>query len=184
MADKRTVITTPCGSSFINYDNFMNKQQPDPAGSDCILWTGVKNNIGYPFIGIRDATGKYKMATAHRLALMLKLGRDIAPGMNANHTCHRRDCVNPQHLTEGTQQQKIRDMNADGRHVNNGTAERGSYNHKQANRTYKYSEEEITWIRNATIIEIRRKYNLDIVKAGSFRSQIRKGYKWLPWQPK
>jgi hypothetical protein len=100
---------------MINLERFESRCTPDPAGSDCIIWTGVKNNIGYPFMGARHiATDKYKMVTGHRMALTIKLGRPITAGMNANHSCHRKDCVNPDHLFEGTQRQKFLDMARDG----------------------------------------------------------------------
>ena len=185
MANSNRQFGDRAGNLMINLKRFEEKCQPDPAGSDCIIWTGVKNNIGYPFMGARDiVSDRYKMVTAHRVALMLKLGRPIQPGMNANHSCHTRLCVNPAHLSEGTQQQKIRDMNRDGRHRNNGQTDRGSYNHKQHNRVYKYSDAEIQWIRNATVLQVRQKYNLDLKRGASFRCQIRNGYKWLPWVKK
>ena len=178
-------FNTQVGPYMINIDRFNAKVgEPDPV-TGCQAWLGVKNNIGYPFMGVRDiVTDKPKMATAHRVALMIKLGRPIAPGMNANHSCHRRDCVAPDHLYEGTQAEKIAAMNRDGLHVNNGRQPREPYMHKQAGRVYKYSEEEITWIRNATVPEISVRYNLESKKAASFRCQIRTGYKWLPWEKK
>jgi hypothetical protein len=37
---------------------------------------------------------------APRLALERKLGRSIAPGFQARHTCCNQSCVNPDHLVE------------------------------------------------------------------------------------
>lgn len=172
-------FTTQAGDFMINLERFEARCTPDPAGSDCVIWTGVKNNIGYPFMGARHiATDRYKMVTAHRIALMLKLGRPIQPRMNANHSCHRRDCVNPEHLSEGTQQQKILDMTRDG--VRTGRPSGNPYNHKQAGRTYKYSEEEIQWVRTAAPREIAARYNLPIKRAYIMKSTFRKTYRWLP----
>jgi len=54
------------GDFMINLERFESRCEPDPAGSDCIIWTGVKNNIGYPFMGARHiVTDKYKMVTGH-----------------------------------------------------------------------------------------------------------------------
>lgn len=170
------------GDRWVNLDNFYSKQQAQPSG--CIEWTGVKSNIGYGFIGYRDvATGKTGLMTAHRLALMIKLDREIAPGMNANHSCHNKLCVNFQHISEGTQQQKIQDM------INSGFQlglpagiDRGPYDHKQANRTYRYTDEEIQWVRNAPAAEIAARYGVSHERAGAMKGSFRKGYRWLPFQ--
>jgi hypothetical protein len=116
------------------------------------------------------------MMTAHRIALALKLGRDIAPGMNANHSCHNRKCMTWDHLSEGTQQQKRADMVRDGVQ---GFAPRGPSLKKQK-RNYKFTEAEIQWIRNATTPEIAAKYKINSRKAASMRYSFRKGYNWLP----
>ena len=52
----------------------------------------------------------------HREALAQKLGRPVQKGMDACHTCDVRDCVNPNHLYEGTRKQNMADCTARGRH--------------------------------------------------------------------
>lgn len=52
---------------------------------------------------------------AHRVALELRLGRPIRPGLVACHTCDVANCVNPSHLWEGTQAENLADMRAKGR---------------------------------------------------------------------
>ena len=51
----------------------------------------------------------------HRCGTPMTLGRPIAPGMFALHTCDNRRCVNPDHLYEGTAGQNARDRAARGR---------------------------------------------------------------------
>lgn len=173
---------------YVNLTLFHAKQKKLANG--CVEWTGVKNNIGYPFIGFTYPEGvlspagrKHGMMLATRLALMIKLGRAIAPGMNANHTCHNRNCMNLDHLTEGTQREKMTAMRKDGKYM--GGREPGvpvgSYNHKQYNYTYKYSEEDIQWVRNANTLDIAARYGMTRTKAAAFRWSFRKGYRWLPW---
>jgi hypothetical protein len=170
------------GSRIVNLDVFYRNQKSDSA-SGCSIWTGMHTRIGYPFIGFRDTvTDKTGLMTAHRLSLMIKLGRDIEPGMNANHTCHVRNCVAQDHLYEGTQAEKMASMAQDNK-LDRGLL-RGSYHHKQARRNYVYSEAEVIWAREATNQELMAKYNIPTTKlASDFRGRMRRSYvSWLPWE--
>ena len=173
------------GDWTLNLERFYQRQGPEDPQTGCIPWTGVFNNIGYPFMGVRDATtDKYKMVTAHRVALTIKLGRAIAPGMNANHSCHQKHCVAPAHLSEGTQQQKLADMMRDGIKGGRAPGPAGSYDHKQHGRVYRYTEDEIQWIRTATNREISQRYGKSYASAASMKYEFRKGYRWLPMPDK
>jgi hypothetical protein len=159
-------------------------QVPNPT-TGCIEWAGVQSNVGFGFIGWTTPghgsreTGYFGMMTVHRAALMLKLGRAIAPGMNANHSCHNKLCIQESHLSEGTQREKIHAMMQDGI-TKFGTNQR-PYNHRQLGRAYRYSEEEIAWCRDAEIPAIAKRYNFDTSRAAGFRQGMREGYRWLPW---
>lgn len=172
---------------YVNLNLFWRSQRTMPNG--CIEWTGVTSNIGYGFIGFTYPEGKlapsgrkHGMMTTHRLAFMVHHGR--APKKrNVNHTCHNKLCLNPDHLVEGTQSEKLKNMKRDG--VYQGGRALGStgyaYNHKQYNYNYKYSEDEIQWVRNANTKDIAAKYDMTRARAASFRWGFRRGYKWLPW---
>jgi hypothetical protein len=173
---------------WVSLDDFYSKQTLGANG--CIEWTGVQNNIGYPFIGFVYPKGvtspsgnKSGMMTAHRLAFMVHHNR--APVQrNVNHTCHNKICVNPQHLIEGTQRDKLIDMKAAGIHGGRPKGSSGyAYNHKQYNRIYKYSDEEIQWHRTAHSDKIAERYGISLKKAASKRWQFRNGYPWLPCPP-
>jgi hypothetical protein len=171
------------GDRLINIQNFKSKLQPSATG--CLEWTGPLSRIGYGLIGcFHVVEDKRKMMSAHRAALMIKLGREIAPGMNANHLCHNKRCCEESHLVEGTQQQKLADMLKAG--IKGGRTlgvNVGSYNHKQHNRTYRYSEQEINWIRTADLEAIMAKYACDRGRAYRKRHAFRYGYTWLPCPP-
>jgi hypothetical protein len=72
----------------------------------CVIFRGHIERNGY---------GKAGGIWAHRAALAKKLGRPIAPGMDACHTCDVRACVNPEHLYEGTRTRNILDSVERGR---------------------------------------------------------------------
>ena len=172
---------------YVNLDLFWRNQKPGANG--CIEWTGVHNNIGYPFIGFVYPEGETSptghrsgMMTATRLSFMIH-HNCLPTKRNVNHTCHNRNCVNPAHLVEGTQQDKLADMKRDGvyRGAQKGV-KRGSYNRKQ-DRVYKYTEAEIQWHRTASSKDIAEKYGITMQKAASKRCQFRHGYPWLPCPP-
>jgi len=83
-----------------------------PQTDGCHLWSGGLSGAGYPQIW--DGS---KLWAGNRLVLTNKLGRPIATGLFALHTCDNRACVNPEHLYEGTQRQNINDMIERKRHA-------------------------------------------------------------------
>lgn len=68
----------------------------------CIIHPNVPSKNGYVFL---QAKGKY----AHVVALEEKLGRPIRLGYVTMHLCDVRNCINQEHLKEGTNSRNIRD---------------------------------------------------------------------------
>lgn len=65
---------------------------------ECWRWTGYVLWNGYGRFGIgRDHSGQKQVAYAHRVAYELYRG-SIPTGMDIDHLCRRRNCVNPEHL--------------------------------------------------------------------------------------
>lgn len=79
--------------------------------SGCWLWTAAILPSGYGMMG--GGKGKNNVY-AHRVALELKLGRPLTPGMVTCHSCRNRHCVAPHHLREGTYKDNAIDMVRDG----------------------------------------------------------------------
>ena len=178
----KTLSTYLVADRYINLTLFNNKQQKLDNG--CWEWTGITNNAGYGFIGFiyaeKPAVGyNHGMMTVHRLAWMIANNR-LPIKRNINHTCHNKLCVNPDHLTEGTQQEKMRAMRDSGIKLGGpAPGPRGSYNHKQI-RNYKYTEEYIQWIRTADVEDIIKKLNINRTAAVRKQWGFRVGYRWLP----
>lgn len=74
----------------------------------CWLWSGALNEKGYGAINVSGG----KMA-AHRLAWKLEHG--AAPTGSVLHSCDVRNCVNPAHLSVGTQADNMRQAKERGR---------------------------------------------------------------------
>jgi len=62
--------------------------------SPCDIWTGSVN-AGYPVVSMGHAKSKPKM---HQVAAFIKFGKVAGPSETTSHLCHRKLCVNPDHL--------------------------------------------------------------------------------------
>lgn len=81
----------------------------DKSGS-CWLWTGARYPAGYGEFRIGDES------YAHRLAWFRTHGVRAPKGLTVMHACDTPACVNPAHLTLGTQLDNIADAVRKGRH--------------------------------------------------------------------
>jgi HNH endonuclease len=77
--------------------------------SGCHIWMGGVNGQGYGLI--RDGL---RHKRAHRMAWEMVNG-PTPEGMVILHSCDVPSCVNPHHLTAGTQADNLKDMRAKGR---------------------------------------------------------------------
>ena len=80
----------------------------------CIICTLSKNSRGYANKRLR-INGEWKTLTVHRLVLENILGRPIRPEYFACHTCDVRNCINPNHLWEGSRLENSQDRFKKGR---------------------------------------------------------------------
>lgn len=87
---------------------FENHVKEAEDGSGCYLWTAAKNNIGYGFFRYHD-----KMQTAHRVKMKM-LGHNV-DGKVVYHSCDNYHCVNPAHLSIGTNHDKAQVVVSKGR---------------------------------------------------------------------
>lgn len=88
-----------------------------PVG-DCLVWTGTQDKDGYGKIRIGSRTdGSRRIGRTHVVALTLALGRPLAPGMQALHTCDNPPCCRSEHLYEGTPVDNSADAVARKRHA-------------------------------------------------------------------
>lgn len=84
-------------------DRFMKFVSPEP-NSGCWLWTGTWGTGGY---GDFRPTRSKRMERAHRTAYRLLRG-PIPEGLQLDHLCRVRCCVNPAHLEPVTSAENIR----------------------------------------------------------------------------
>lgn len=98
---KRTGTTDPRPTPRDRVWDFVQRGPVDA----CWLWTGPINNAGYGRIG---------REYAHRVICELTNGKPTA-GQVVLHACDNPPCVNPDHLTWGTQSDNVRESYQKGR---------------------------------------------------------------------
>lgn len=87
-------------------ESFEAKHTPEP-NSGCWLWIGKINAQGYGVIMRKQADGKIKNYRAHIIGYRLYVG-DVPGGLELDHKCRVRSCVNPAHLEPVTHQENCR----------------------------------------------------------------------------
>ena len=76
----------------------------DPS-TECHLWASYLTKDGYAQITYNNS--KIRVS---KFILEKKLGRPLLENYETCHTCNNRNCINPQHLYEGTHKQNALDM--------------------------------------------------------------------------
>ena len=86
------------------HDRFDTKWRPDP-NTGCHLWTGAISSSGYGCIALRGKSGTN--VNAHRLSYEFAHG-PVPEGMDIDHTCRTRSCVNAAHLEPVSHRENMR----------------------------------------------------------------------------
>lgn len=81
-------------------------EKVDRTENDCWLWTGALWGGGYGLFSVRIRQGRYRSVPAHRWAYEHVVG-PIPDGMDIDHLCRNRRCVNPAHLEPVTRRENI-----------------------------------------------------------------------------
>ena len=92
------------------YDGHFEMAVFAPKGSDCWLWEGAADKLGYGRVNI----GKHRTHLAHRIAYEAANG-PIPKGQCVLHRCDTPACIRPSHLYLGTQKQNAADREERGR---------------------------------------------------------------------
>lgn len=89
---------------------FLEHNSRPSTSNDCRVWTASVSRRGY---GRFENNGKF--TAAHRAAYQVYKG-EIPCGLVVMHKCDNPPCINPDHLTVGTQSDNMKDCAAKGRH--------------------------------------------------------------------
>lgn len=73
----------------------------------CWVWTASLNSMGYGQLMVVEAPGRRRPNRAHRLAYELTVG-PIPEGLELDHLCCNKRCVNPAHLEPVTHAENVR----------------------------------------------------------------------------
>jgi hypothetical protein len=95
------------------WDRFNSKLLPGPPApigrpGDCWAWSRAHfKKTGYAMFSIRGRNGKWRPTVAHRIAYELYIA-EIPAGLDIDHLCQNRRCVNPWHMEPVTRGENTR----------------------------------------------------------------------------
>ena len=167
-------LYTQFGDVMIKTHILERNQEPQPSG--CIHWTGPRHRQGYGMMGgVRMPQMTPIMMTVHRLQMKIKLNRALDRKEEVIHTCGNMQCVNTDHLILGDARTRAAQTNKN----NAGHRVHGVRTPRKQNRPYRYSEEEILWIRSADPADIAERYGLPRHRGHSMKWSMNRFYRWL-----
>ncbi len=110
--EDRAFCSLPCASQMkkaipihLYFWNNVDRRGDD----DCWPWIGSCDQYGYGRVNFMTSTYK-----AHRVSYEMRKG-PIPTGMVVRHNCDNPNCVNPKHLSVGTQKDNMQDASKRGR---------------------------------------------------------------------
>jgi hypothetical protein len=134
----------------------------------CWLWTAGKFAGGYGQFHLwRELSGKIVNDYAHRVAYVLHTGEDIPVGAVVMHSCDVPACVNPAHLTLGTQADNVHDAVRKGHY---------SVPHTPGARTLKLTDADVADIRSSPEKSVRlaERYRVSLTAISLIRRGLRR----------
>lgn len=73
------------------------------AKTGCWVWLGRLSHLGYGWINLRVSGRRSPVPRkAHRISYEVFKGKKITEGLEIDHLCRNRRCINPDHLEEVT----------------------------------------------------------------------------------
>jgi len=155
--------------AYLTVEEYLKKYIPNRPADGCWVWAGYIDKSGYGVVNAERISGKSAPARAHRVVYE-KLVGPIPAGKLLMHSCDNPPCVNPSHLTPGTDAENLGDMARKGRSA------RGS-KHRAAKLT------------EVQVMEARRKYatglyTLDMLGAeyGLTRTPVSQLVRGITWK--
>lgn len=172
-------LYTDLGDILVNLDGYHSKFDSHPDANGCMNWHGPLHRQGYGMIGaIRKSDQKRIMVTAHRVAGRLKAGHALAQSDTVVHSCSNPKCQNPAHILIGNLSLRNKIAVQNGRMCGGTGMKKAGVEYKQ-NRQYKFTEDEIRFLRTATTEEICDRFGWDSNKAANNRWYAKSLFKWL-----
>jgi len=166
---------TYIGKYAINVKNFLSRMIEDDNG--CHVWQSGRHRQGYGMFNVYNtAVNERQMNVAHRIAMIIALNRELGRDEFVMHDCENPLCCNPAHLKVGDAIERNRLSYERG---NRPTVFRGPSQVKKQNRKYKWTEEQMRYIKTHTTPEIAEHFKLTKNQASRLKHRITNGYKWL-----